>query len=432
MRRLEPDDLECAGLPPSSCQSPVQRLCGSIDDAREIADFVHHLRLVAEVGEQHDVARRDEQQRARSREAGEVPDVRQARDEQPVEMRGRDGRRRAPARRAGGDQITRTASFAASRPRKRELVAVRPRIRTTTADAAARRASSAAVPARARRCSSGAPRRTAPRSPRNASRSARLVCVYAPALMTTPSTCAAQRVNRVDQLALAVVLRELELDAELRRDGAQRSLDVGERRVSVQRRLARAEQIQVRAVEDGDPHVFFSPLSQALNCAMSSLDRDGGSFGWPAIPGDSARPRRRRRTGRTRNSRRGSCSLRGRSCCGKRGRATTRRSPRCAGMPFNACGFVAGVCAAERLSERTRLPNTRTSVGRSMHRRRVASIEPCGRSSGSDRLDSRRWRGGRSLRPELGERTLVIVGPAGPPAVSPARDRLGVDCQLPP
>ena len=91
--------------------------------------------------------------------------------------------------------------------------------------------------------------------------------------------CAAQRVNRVDQLALAVVLRELQLDAELLRDGSQRSLDVGERLAAVQRRLARAKQIQIRAVEDGDLHVFFSPLSQLLNCAMSSVPWPADDFG---------------------------------------------------------------------------------------------------------------------------------------------------------
>ena len=31
-------------------------------------------------------------------------------------------------------------------------------------------------------------------------------------------------------------------------------------------RLAHAEQIEVRTIDDRDPHVFFNPTSQALNC----------------------------------------------------------------------------------------------------------------------------------------------------------------------
>src|SRR5689334_8539334 len=59
---------------------------------------------------------------------------------------------------------------------------------------------------------------------------------------------AAQRLNRVDQLSLAVMLSELQLDTDLPCYRPQRTLDVVERLVAVQRRFARPEQIQVRAV----------------------------------------------------------------------------------------------------------------------------------------------------------------------------------------
>ena len=75
MRRLEPDDLrirERAELLPQPGPEAL-RLDG---DLREIADFFGDLRLVAKVGDQHDVARADEQQRARAGEAGEISDVR--------------------------------------------------------------------------------------------------------------------------------------------------------------------------------------------------------------------------------------------------------------------------------------------------------------------------------------------------------------------
>ena len=52
----------------------------------QAADFVGDLRLIAKVGHQPRDARRDEQQRARAGEPGQVPDVRQTRDEQPVDV----------------------------------------------------------------------------------------------------------------------------------------------------------------------------------------------------------------------------------------------------------------------------------------------------------------------------------------------------------
>jgi hypothetical protein len=76
----------------------------------------------------------------------------------------------------------------------------------------------------------------------------------------------------VDHLALSVVLGELELRTDVPGDRAKTPLDVAERFAAIHRRLTRAEKIEIRTVEDGESHVFFSPLSHALNCAMSSGD----------------------------------------------------------------------------------------------------------------------------------------------------------------
>jgi xanthine/CO dehydrogenase XdhC/CoxF family maturation factor len=56
------------------------------------------------------------------------------------------------------------------------------------------------------------------------------------------------------------------------REARDALLDVRERLAAVDRRLTRSEEVEIRTVEDGDSHVFFSPLNQALNCAMSSAD----------------------------------------------------------------------------------------------------------------------------------------------------------------
>ena len=83
--------------------------------------------------------------------------------------------------------------------------------------------------------------------------------------------------DSVDQLAFAVVLRETYLGADFTRDGTQRLLDVGKRLPAIQLGFTRAKKIQVRAIDDGNPHVFFNPLSHALNCAMSSGLSTGGA-----------------------------------------------------------------------------------------------------------------------------------------------------------
>src|SRR6185437_7596733 len=96
----------------------------------------------------------------------------------------------------------------------------------------------------------------------------------------------AQSVNGVDELSLAVVLREFEHGSDAGSDRAQRTLDVVQRFMAIQLWFARPEQVQIRAIQDGDPHVFFlSPSSQALNCAMSSVESDAGAGAGAAPPG---------------------------------------------------------------------------------------------------------------------------------------------------
>src|SRR5712672_901650 len=81
-----------------------------------------------------------------------------------------------------------------------------------------------------------------------------------------------QRVNRFDDFPFSVVLRERELDSKLPGDLQEPRLDVGESLGPVKLRLARAEQIEVRAIDDGDSHSPVSPSSQARNFATSSSD----------------------------------------------------------------------------------------------------------------------------------------------------------------
>ena len=81
----------------------------------------------------------------------------------------------------------------------------------------------------------------------------------------------AQRMNVLHELPLAVSLNELERCAKLARDVVKSPFDVGECLGSINGRLAYAEEIEVRTIDDRDPHVFFNPSSQALNCWMSSL-----------------------------------------------------------------------------------------------------------------------------------------------------------------
>ena len=81
---------------------------------------------------------------------------------------------------------------------------------------------------------------------------------------------AAERVDGVDQVALVVELGEGQGDADLAGHFVQPGLDLVQRRRAIQLGLAGAQQVQVRAVEDGDPHFGFSPCSHELNCSRST------------------------------------------------------------------------------------------------------------------------------------------------------------------
>lgn len=82
----------------------------------------------------------------------------------------------------------------------------------------------------------------------------------------------AKCLNRINDLAFSVVLRERELDTEFLRDLQEPRLDVGESFGSVETRLTRAKQIEVGAIDYGDSHSPVSPSSQARNLATSSSD----------------------------------------------------------------------------------------------------------------------------------------------------------------
>src|SRR5690242_19379075 len=88
--------------------------------------------------------------------------------------------------------------------------------------------------------------------------------------------------NTIDELTLTVVLGKLEVHTELAGHGAKPSFDVGERLRTVQSRLSNPKQVEVWSVEDGDPHVFLSPSSHALNCWISSSGLPLGVPGWSA------------------------------------------------------------------------------------------------------------------------------------------------------
>ena len=72
--------------------------------------------------------------------------------------------------------------------------------------------------------------------------------------------------NVLDELSFSVALRELERRAQLPGNVVKPALDIIQRLRAIHGRLTHPEQIEVRTVDDRDPHVFFSPSSHALNC----------------------------------------------------------------------------------------------------------------------------------------------------------------------
>ena len=86
--------------------------------------------------------------------------------------------------------------------------------------------------------------------------------------------------HRVHQFALMIGLEESKLHPERIGTATQLPFDIGERGGAVDRRLATAEEIQVRTVEDQDAFLLSSPSSQRWKAPISAT----GSLG---VGGDS-------------------------------------------------------------------------------------------------------------------------------------------------
>jgi hypothetical protein len=82
--------------------------------------------------------------------------------------------------------------------------------------------------------------------------------------------------NRVDDLAFAVVLRELQGYAEFFSDNAQPLVDLRECRSAVQLGLARPEQVEVGTVYDGDVHGLRRRLTQFSNSLSVGVPAGSG------------------------------------------------------------------------------------------------------------------------------------------------------------
>src|ERR1700738_3983174 len=85
--------------------------------------------------------------------------------------------------------------------------------------------------------------------------------------------------HEVHELSLSVALHPPHAHAERAPDLGETRLHLGERRPTVELGLAHPEEVEVRSIQDGDPHRCFSPCSQELNWEMSSAVRSAGSAG---------------------------------------------------------------------------------------------------------------------------------------------------------
>ena len=81
----------------------------------------------------------------------------------------------------------------------------------------------------------------------------------------------APRVQLIDELSFSIMLCAHQRNVQFCRNPAQALFDLREGRVPIDGRLSDAEKIQIGSVEQADFHALFSPLSQAENCARSSL-----------------------------------------------------------------------------------------------------------------------------------------------------------------
>src|ERR1051325_2221707 len=87
MRRFETCDRK-AGALRQLLPEPRPEALRLHRNARQVPDFIGGLSLVPEIRDQYGIAYTDEEQRARSREAAQVTNVRRRRHQQPGGMRG--------------------------------------------------------------------------------------------------------------------------------------------------------------------------------------------------------------------------------------------------------------------------------------------------------------------------------------------------------
>jgi hypothetical protein len=76
-----------------------------------------------------------------------------------------------------------------------------------------------------------------------------------------PRVGAAALADAIEQIALVVRLEGVDLDAELLATRLEAPVDVGERLLAVDLRLARAEQLEIRPREDEDAGLQSSAMS---------------------------------------------------------------------------------------------------------------------------------------------------------------------------
>jgi len=87
VRRLEPDDA--SGHQRGELRPEPRPEARRLDrNPGDVADLLRHLRLVAKIGDEHDLARRHDEQRTRPGEPREVADVREPGQQHAVDMRG--------------------------------------------------------------------------------------------------------------------------------------------------------------------------------------------------------------------------------------------------------------------------------------------------------------------------------------------------------
>ena len=72
-------------MPAAKVHSPAHKLIASIRIVAR-SDFVAHLGVIPEIRNEMEIPLRDEQERARTREAGEIANVGKARDDERIDV----------------------------------------------------------------------------------------------------------------------------------------------------------------------------------------------------------------------------------------------------------------------------------------------------------------------------------------------------------